>query len=142
MFAGVLILWVIDGRIKREVALHALISSLAAWVVAAMIKELFPTLRPFQVNGNDALVLFKGHDGSFPSGHTAAAFGLAIGVWLHDKKIGSAFIVGAIIIGASRVLANVHYPIDILGGVVIGTVVAFIVDRLHVYNLLSRKKTL
>ncbi len=141
MFGGLLVLWVVDGRIKREQALHAFFAALISWGVASMIKAIFPTLRPFQVNGGSQLTLTTYHTtGAFPSAHTAIAFALAATVWLHDKKLGMLFVISAIGVGAGRILGNVHYLIDIVGGAVIGSSVAFLVEKLHVYDLVSGSK--
>ena len=86
MFAGLVVLWIIDGRMKKEQALHALFASIIAWVLTQMIKGLLPTMRPFQLNGTMPMTLTIPFDGSFPSGHTATAFALAVSVWLHNKK--------------------------------------------------------
>ncbi len=138
MFGGLLVLWIIDGRIKKEQALHAFFASLLAWTIANMIKSLFPTLRPFQVNGGPVLTLSTYHSsGAFPSAHAAAAFALATTVWLHDRKLGLLFVVAAFGVGVGRVLGNVHYLIDIVGGGVTGAIVAFAADKLHVYSLVS-----
>src|SRR3989344_4310814 len=85
MFFGILVLWLIDGRIKKEVALHAIIAAVFAWGFAEMIKYLFPTIRPFSQNGLTPLTLTVPIGGAFPSGHTAAAFALAVSVFLHKK---------------------------------------------------------
>ena len=137
MYAGLLTLWIIDGRIKKERALHALLASLIAWGLTEMIKGLFPIARPFQLNGHLPLTLTTPQDGSFPSSHAAAAFGLAVAVWLHDKKSGTIFILSAFFVGLGRVLGNVHSTLDILGGAAIGSMTAFILERLHVGKLLK-----
>lgn len=141
MFGGLLVLWVIDGRIKREQALHAFFAALISWGVASMIKTIFPTLRPFQVNGGSQLTLSIYHTTSaFPSVHAAIAFALAATVWLHDKKLGVLFVISAIGVGIGRILGNVHYLVDIVGGAVIGSSVAYLVEKLHVYGLVSGSK--
>lgn len=138
MVGGLLILWVIDGRIKREQVLHAILAFVLAWIIADIIKLLFPTVRPFLINGGQSLVLFPEKNGAFPSGHTAAAFGLATTIWLHDRKVGLFYIILALVVGASRVLANVHYPVDILGGAVVGILMAFGIEKAHLFELLKR----
>ena len=138
LFAGLIYLWVIDGRIKREVALHAFLSALMAWGAAELLKSLFPISRPFVTDNFPPLTLTIPIDGSFPSGHTAAAFALATSVWLHNKKLGLFFITIALTIGVSRVLANVHWPLDIVGGVVVGTIVSLMVEKLHVFQLVKK----
>jgi len=138
LFAGLIYLWVIDGRVKREVALHAFLSALIAWGAAELIKSLFPIPRPFVTDHFPPLTLTIPIDGSFPSGHTAASFALATSVWLHNKKLGLYFIIIALTIGVSRVLANVHWPLDIIGGTVIGIIVSWVVEKLHVFTLVKK----
>lgn len=135
LFAGLFFLWAIDGRVKKEQALHALFSSVLAWVLAQMIKEFFPSLRPFELNGGPPLTLTVPFDAAFPSGHSATAFGMAASIWLHDKKLGILFVLGAVLVGAGRVLGNVHFVIDIIGGAVVGISVAYLVERLHLFKL-------
>ena len=140
MFAGLLILWLVNGKIKKEQALRALAASLFAWLIAQMIKDLFPTLRPFEVNAALPLTLTIPSDSAFPSGHTTAAFGLAVSIWLHDKRTGIIYVIAALAVGIARVLGNVHYPQDIVGGAVLGTATAFVVERLHLYKLSTGAK--
>jgi len=139
LFAGLILLWVIDGRIKKEVALHALASAAASWVLAEMIKSLIPTLRPFETNGLSPLTLTVPAGAAFPSGHASVAFALASAVWLHNKKIGFFFLLGAFGVGLGRVLGNVHFPADVLGGVGLGILVAYALGRLHLFTVISRQ---
>ncbi len=132
MFAGLFVLWVIDGKIKKEQVLHALIAVSLVVVVSELIKAFFPTLRPYLVNGSHPLVFLTETDGSFPSSHTALAFSLATTIWLHDKKIGWLYLICAVVIGIARVMANVHYPRDIFAGAVLGILVSFTVEKLHI----------
>lgn len=131
MFAGLGVLWVTDGKIKKEQVIHALFSVTAAWILAEAIKSIFPTPRPFVDNGNPILTLTAKSDGSFPSAHSAAAFALACAIWFHDKKAGAVFFVMAAFIGAARVLGNVHYPADILGGAALGILVSTLMRKAH-----------
>ena len=139
MFLGLLVLWVVDGKIKKEQALHAFLSSIVAWIVVEMLKSLTETTRPFIVNGADPLTLTVPNSHSFPSAHTAVAFAIAVTVWLHDRSVGYVFILLAVLVGVGRILANVHYPIDIIGGAVVGIVVAVLIENLHPEKLLKRK---
>lgn len=129
-----------DGKFRREQVLHAIVSTVLVWVIAQMIKSLFPTLRPFEINGNMPLTLTVPGDGAFPSAHTAAAFALATTMWLHRKREGIFFVVAAFLIGAARVWSNVHFPLDIIGGAILGILVALAIDRVHLYNLLANRK--
>ncbi len=139
LFLGLLILWVIDGKIKKEQVIHALFSVLVAFVASEIIKSIFPTLRPYVVNGQVTDVLIPPVNGSFPSTHTAVAFALSVTVFLHDRKYGVYFLLSALLIGLARVLANVHYPIDILCGAFSGITIALIVDKTHFMDLFKKK---
>ncbi len=138
LFLGLAVLWVIDGKIKKEQVMHALFACLFAFLAAALIKHFFPTLRPFVTNGREIDVLIRPTDGAFPSEHTVIAFALAVTVFMHDRKVGWVFLIGALTVGVARVMANVHYPIDIVGGAFLGTIVAVIVERLHFLELINR----
>lgn len=138
LFLGLIVLWFIDGKIKKEQVVHALFACLFAWAIAALIKHFFPTLRPFIVNGREIDVLVRPIDAAFPSEHTTLAFALAVTVFMHDRKVGWFFLIGALTIGVARVAANVHYPVDIIGGAFLGTLVAVIVEKLHFLDLINK----
>src|SRR3972149_4469485 len=91
IFAGLLVLWLVDGKIKKEQAIHAFLAAAFAWTIAELIKTLIPSIRPFKLNGFTPLTLTVPSDGAFPSSHTAAAFAAAITVFLHNKKLGLIF---------------------------------------------------
>lgn len=139
LFLGLIMLWFIDGRIKKEQVIHALFACLFAWIIAALIKHFFPTIRPFVLNGRETDVIVRPTDGAFPSEHTVLAFALAVTIFMHDKKIGSLFLISALLIGIARVVANVHYPIDIVGGAFLGTFVAVIIEKLHFLRLIKKR---
>ena len=139
MFAGALVLWIIDGRKRKEQALHAVFSSIIVWVTSEMIKALFPTSRPFLLNGNGIKTATLHFDSSFPSAHTAVAFALAATIYLHDKKSGRLFVGAAVLVGLGRVLANVHFPTDVLFGAALGWAVSVLLVRLHLFNLVKTK---
>lgn len=139
LFLGLGILWVIDGKIKKEQVIHALAACLISWSIAFLIKHFFPTTRPFLINHKEIEVIFAPTDGAFPSEHTTLAFALAVTIYLHDRKVGWVFLISALLIGVARVIANVHYPVDIIGGAFLGTIVAVIIEKIHFWELLTAK---
>ncbi len=138
MLGGLGVLWLIDGRIKKEQVIHALVASFLAWLVTEFIKQLFHTPRPYMINGFYPLTVTTPTDSAFPSSHAALAFALSITVWLHDKKVGIIFVLLAILVGIARVLADVHWPFDIVGGAGVGLTIAFLIERFHFF--VSRRK--
>ena len=135
MFAALLLLWFVDGRLKKEEVIHAFLTIFITWGLTLMMKELIPTLRPFQAGGGLPMTLTIPYDSSFPSTHAAIAFALAVSVWLHDKKVGSIFLLCAFLVGWGRIASNVHYFGDVLVGAGIGITVSYVTEKLHLYKL-------
>ncbi len=100
------------------------------------IKNLVARPRPFQVLGDASMLIIPPPaEFSFPSGHTMHGFAAAAMVFLHNRKAGTAALLMAVVIAFSRMYLFVHFPTDILGGVVIGTLSA-----LMVYTLAQKLK--
>lgn len=138
MFFGLIVLWVIDGKIKKETVIHAVFSCFLAWAISEMIKYVFPTLRPFQVANILPLTATIPGDGAFPSTHTAVSFALAVTIIKHDKKVGILYLIMAGLVGVARIMAHVHYPIDIIAGAFLGTVISRLTSGKHFVRLLNR----
>lgn len=60
---------------------------------------------------------------SFPSGHTIFFFALATVLYQFNKKLGAWFYVAALAMGIARIFVGVHWPTDIIGGIIMGTLV-------------------
>lgn len=138
MFFGLLVLWVIDGKIKKETVIHVLFSCLLAYGLTELIKTFFPIIRPFQANGFSPLTLTIPSDGAFPSSHSAVGFAMAITILQHNKKLGVLYLIMAGFVGVARIMAHVHYPIDIIVGALIGTVISQLTSSKHFVRLLTR----
>lgn len=138
MFFGLLVLWVVDGKIKKETVIHAIFSCFLAYLITELIKNIFPTLRPYVINGLDPLTLTNPSDGAFPSSHTAVGFALALTIFEHDRKVGTLYIIMAALVGIARIIAHVHYPIDIMGGAAIGLLISRLTSSKHFARLLKR----
>lgn len=104
---------------------------LARGVVTEIIRFAYPYPRPFLVFGFEALAKEGGW--SFPSGHAAFFFGLAVIVWYTNRRWGWWFLVLSLINGIARIFAGVHWPLDIAGGILVG-----LASGLLVHHLLAR----
>lgn len=92
-----------------------------------ILKNLVGRIRPFDVNTSVQLLISKPKDFSFPSGHTAASFASVAALYLAgEKKLWKPALVLAILIAFSRMYLYVHYPTDILGGIIFGILSAWI----------------
>ncbi len=114
-------------RLSRFMVLVALISAaVSRGIITTIIRFFYHHPRPFDVLTVKQLI--PENDYSFPSGHAAFYFALSMGVYLYNKKLGAAFFVISALMGIARIFAGVHWPADILGGVLIGIVSAIAVN--------------
>ena len=70
-------------------------------------------------------------DSSFPSGHTLEAFAMAAAVsfLFSRRKIIFTAYAWAVVVAYSRMALGVHYPTDVLAGMIIGTLIGWVVPR-------------
>jgi undecaprenyl-diphosphatase len=109
---------------KKKEILLVFFSGIVAYLVASILKIFIHTLRPFDAFPNvHALISETGY--SFPSGHSTFFMALAFSIFFSHKKAGYVFMFFALLIGIARIIAGVHFPIDILGGFILGSLVAF-----------------
>ena len=96
-----------------------------------VIKNLVARPRPFQAfDGEIVLLIPPPGEYSFPSGHTLHSFAAAVTIFLHNKKAGAAALLLAALIAFSRLYFFVHFPTDVLAGMVLGTLAALLVYAL------------
>lgn len=113
----------------KEISL-VFFAGIFAWVLATILKMFINTPRPFLKFSDVQPLFFHGGMDSFPSGHATFFSALAISLFFSHKKIGILFMVFTLLIGLARVASGVHFPVDILAGFVIGSLVAFLVKTL------------
>lgn len=81
--------------------------------------------RPFVVE-NFTPLISQENIPSFPSGHAIIFTTLAAALWIVHRKTGYWFFIGAFLIDLGRIISGVHFPLDILGGIVLGMLSAYI----------------
>ena len=113
-------------RQRHQIGVFAALTAMGLSSLAVFIVNVFYFRdRPF-VDHDVALLFYRPTDSSFPSNVVAATFGIGAAVWVVNRRLGTAVLVGAAVLGVSRVYAGVHYPLDVLAGAAIGVVVAFL----------------
>lgn len=122
------------GRNLVKDIIFVFLSGGLAWALSKLLKEALETSRPlFELNNVYPLIEETGY--AFPSGHTMPLAAIAFAIFFLNKKAGYIFMLCSLLVGISRIIAGVHYPIDILGGFILGALVSFAV------NLFFRRKS-
>ena len=102
-----------------------LMAGLTAYLLAKLIGTIYQPsdLRPFELLGVDPGASFLNNPG-FPSDHTLFATAIAAAVWFETrmKKLSIVLLGLIIIMSVGRVLALVHPPLDVVGGIVIALI--------------------
>lgn len=119
--------WFYGGEWGRKVVVSVFIAVAAALIISFFIGQLFYRPRPFDAGIGVALIDHRSN-ASFPSNHALIFSAYVTVLYLLSyrtaAKIG--FIAGALTCWA-RIFVGVHYPFDILGGVLLGAVSGYIV---------------
>ena len=114
------------------------IASLAAMAITyalndLVLKQLIGRPRPFsdcyeqRLLSEADLIIKKPSGAGFPSGHSAIAGAVTTTMFLHNKKLGFCVLVPALLVVFSRLYNYVHFPTDVLCGILLGVIVAIIV---------------
>ncbi|UBQ41762.1 phosphatase PAP2 family protein [Comamonas thiooxydans] len=120
------------GKGWRRSLQLALLSMACAWVACRLIRWGLPMPRPAQL-GMGMQWIAHGASASFPSMHAAGAFALAqginLGVGRHQRWLVVVAWLLATSVALSRVVLGVHFPSDVLAGMLVGTASAVLVWR-------------
>ena len=120
--------WVISSlllllvpRTRKAGAMGILALMLSLLVNNLLLKNLVERSRPFDVIQALTPLIAGPRDFSFPSGHTASSFAAA-GVFFRrlPRRLGVPALILAALIGISRLYVGVHYPSDVLFGMLSG----------------------
>lgn len=127
----------------RKIGVYMAISLIIEVILNdGIIKQIIQRNRPFlQMTGIDTII--KQPSGySFPSGHTASSFAAATALFLHNKRWGIAAYIMAACIALSRMYFFVHFPSDILCGMLLGIIVGLLTYKLlnHLNEKIKLKK--
>ncbi len=112
----------------KEISLVFFVSVFARGITE-ILKYAFHADRPF-LKLQNVVSLFPESGYSFPSGHATFFMALAFAIYFVHKKAGYVFIFLALIIGLARIVAGVHFPVDILGGFIVGFLTSYVAYRL------------
>ena len=122
IFASVLpLLLIIIGKSNiRLMGIKILLSLSLSQLFVQILKRSLTRQRPYNIlqNINTFGIVLK--DYSFPSGHTTASFSIATAIWLSTPYLMIPLMFVALMVGVSRIYLAVHYPSDVLVGMILG----------------------
>lgn len=120
----------------RKIGIMCAVSLILSVVINnVIIKNLVARTRPYEVVEGLKLLIAKQSDFSFPSGHTGASFAAAVVIFMKTpKKYGIPAMIMAALIAFSRLYVGVHYPTDVLAGLVTGTICALMSVKLSLWR--------
>jgi len=132
VITAVVIVLLLVPSTRFEYGVPVAVSAIVAAILIFALKELFARPRP------DILWLVTESGYSFPSGHTMSCTALFVALLLvvfrlHSKQNARlpmliAALVIPLLVATSRVYLGVHYTGDVLGGLILGALVALLVD--------------
>ena len=103
-------------------------------IVNVFLKNYVARIRPYEQFQDIILLLEAQKDFSFPSGHASSSFAVAVAIWkMCDHKqrwIGILSMILAVLIAWSRLYVGVHFPSDVICGIIIGILCACIAVHL------------
>ncbi|MDY2590989.1 MAG: phosphatase PAP2 family protein [Agathobacter sp.] len=130
LWIGVAILLICMKK-YRKCGLQVAVAMLLTFIVGNLIlKNMIHRDRPCWIDPSITLLVKLPSDFSFPSGHSMNGFTASVSILLCDKKLGIAAVILAAAIAFSRLYNFVHFPTDVIAGIVIGIVSALFVNYL------------
>lgn len=108
----------------HKLCYEILLGTLSLWMIVELVKVLMQRKRPYSFLPDIRILGRRERGHSFPSGHTSQAFFLAsllshyffTGIYLSVILYAV-----AVTIGITRIYVGMHYPRDVLGGIILGT---------------------
>ena len=114
----------------RKVGILCAIGLILGLIIGnGIVKHLVERQRPCWINPDFKLLIENPPkwDSSFPSGHTQSAFIMVTILMFANKKLGIPALVVALMIAFSRLYLYVHFPTDVIGGMLMGIAIGLTV---------------
>lgn len=137
IFSGLLplILIVINAGRSRILGIEMLASLSFSQVFVQILKRTLTRERPYNILENIKTFDIVLKDYSFPSGHTTASFSMATILTYYLPQFMILFIALAFLVGISRIYLAVHYPSDVIVGIILGVMSSMITHSYFINNI-------
>lgn len=111
---------------RRRTTIYATLSTLMALFVNSVIHLVYYHPRPFVVH-HVHLLVHHAADSSFVSDHAVLVFAIAWTILMRNERIKYPVFIWATIVALSRIYIGVHYPVDVIGSVLLAYGTSFLV---------------
>ncbi|TXJ11846.1 phosphatase PAP2 family protein [Brachyspira aalborgi] len=98
------------------------------------IKSFFSRMRPYKKH-DKIPIMYPPDKHSFPSGHTMVGFAISFSVGSYSFGSAILFYTIASLIAFSRVYVGLHYPLDVICGIVLGSVIGMLTNMAFYYMI-------
>lgn len=127
-----LYLYIVKKLHAQAVVLLCVIA-VCAFVANFIIKGIFTKDRPCDLDETVNLLIRRPMGSSLPSGHTASSFASVVVIFHIDPLWGAAALIWALLIAFSRIYLYVHFPSDVLFGMITGTIIGTVVMPIAIH---------
>lgn len=121
---------------NRRLAFEMLLGILSLWLAVELIKAIVERSRPFLTLEGTRVIGWRERGLSFPSGHTAQAFfmmTLLNEYFPFNAVLTFVLYSTAAMVGFTRIYVGAHYPRDVIGGAILGSVWGIISNLIDIY---------
>lgn len=131
---GLIYLWIVKEKSTRNIILYAVYAAIIGLAINMIIGMFYFHPRPFMIPIGTVLFQYPA-ESSFPSDHTTMMVSLSLMLiyFKETRNIGLVFLGLSLIGGFARIFSGVHFPLDILGSVVVS-----IFSTLLIYSMKER----
>jgi membrane-associated phospholipid phosphatase len=108
------------NSLRWQFILTAILSGIVAVALTKIAGSLYYHPRPYIAQHIQPLITGAPTDNGFPSDHTVLCMTLTAVIFFYKRQLAALAFALTLLVGSARVLAHVHSPLDILGGLLIG----------------------
>lgn len=113
---------------NRKITINAVLSVVITLLINIIIRSFYFKARPF-LKHRVGILIPSAVDSSFPSKHTLLAFAVTTSILLYQRTFGLIMLGLSFLTGLSRIWMGHHYPSDIAGSAIIGTLTSIVIHK-------------